>query len=657
MLNLTVPVSFNNSLSTNFQKRRADFRKKKMSVIVTLTFRELSEKMRQRVADGSVSSSSLPNLESALRAFLASNCLSEDCVVGSILRVSLYRNINKHVELLKEEGRTAAYIANRKSLLGKWASLVNQLDRSDALARQSHTPFQLALQDIIKQANTNPTQLAKALHISKSVFHRWMEGTQPRQSALPALRRIESFFAMQPNALVSLAFERNYFKPSDTTTATAIPYRDRLSVFSKDHYCLKNISEQLSKEWDALLEHKTEKLPLLKRHAKGVWIATDYVAKGKTARNQHLFYKNKYVPTSSVLWTFVVSYLGWMCRDTESGGAGVSIDDVQTLAWLTHKPMIHRFLTWKIERADDKIHNGILDVVKTVKALTHPDHGYLTQMPSLNAHLPEHAQHESWKEACQDAFEWCADMKRNFTSGGIELSRDPMQPIKHILELEKPLEAIGDMTARMLACKPVTGGIEEAIWARDILLIRLMTSNPLRAKNLKLLTYKSDNTGNLYRKVDGSWNIRIDKKAFKNLKGAAGDQDYDVPVTPNVWPSIEQYLNVYRPMLPDADKVSFVFLSSVTEKQDGYIGPWVSLNRRVFFLTKRYLWDCPGIGSHGIRYIVGTAILKKNPEAWGLAAAALHDRRETVEAHYAHLRGRDKVAHVYESLIDSYARI
>ena len=119
------------------------------------------------------------------------------------------------------------------------------------------------------------------------------------------------------------------------------------------------------------------------------------------------------------------------------------------------------------------------------------------------------------------------------------------------------------MTARMVACKPVTGGVDEAIWARDLLLIRLITSNPLRAKNLKLLTYKPDNTGNLYKKDDGSWNIWIDKKAFKNVKGAAGDQDYDIPVTANVWPIIEEYINVYRPMLPDADKVSFVFLSSV----------------------------------------------------------------------------------------------
>jgi len=657
MINLTVPVSLNYSRSTHVQIRRADKRKKKMSAITTLTYAELSEKMQQRVADGVVSAAALPNLKSALNAFLKQNGLSENSVIGSTLRASYYRSLSKHVEHLKSEGRSASYIANRKTLLRKWSSLVNQLDHLDAVSKNAFTPFQLALQDILAQAKTTPAQLAKTLNITKSTFGNWLKGAQPNQTALPALRRIEVFFAMEPNALVSLAYERNYYKPADEASLQSIPYRERLAVVTKDPYRLKTISEQLAKEWRSLIIHKTEKLPLLKRHSRGAWGTTEYITQGKVDRNQHLFVKDKYVPTGSIVWESLVTYLGWMCRDAECGGAGFSVDDVQTLAWLTHKSLGHRYLAWKIERSGDRIHSGILDFLKQVKALTHPAHGYLTQMPALNAHLPEHSRHENWKEACREVFEWSVETARTLNGGGIEQSREPMQPILHILELPAPLEAIGDMTARMAASRPVTGGVEEAIWARDLLLMRLMTSNPLRAKNLKLLTYKPDNTGNLYKKADGSWNIWIDKKAFKNQKGAAADKDYDVAVTPNVWPMIEQYLHVYRPMLPDADKVPFVFLSSMTEKAEGHIGAWKSLNRRVFYLTKRFLWDCPGIGSHGLRYIVGTAILKKNPNAWGLAAAALHDKEETVKAHYAHLRGRDKVGYAQESLKEYYARI
>ncbi len=122
-----------------------------------------------------------------------------------------------------------------------------------------------------------------------------------------------------------------------------------------------------------------------------------------------------------------------MCRSEDVGGAGLSVDEVQSLAWLTHKPMIHRFLAWKIERAEGNVHNGALDFVKQVKALTHPNHGYLTQMPSLNAHLPEHARHENWSAACQAAFEWSAEMNRSLSEGGVEKSREPMLPINTFL--------------------------------------------------------------------------------------------------------------------------------------------------------------------------------------------------------------------------------
>lgn len=656
MLNLTIPATLNYSRSEQIKKKRADKRKKAMSAI-TLTFHELSDKMKQLAAERAFSPASLANLESALKAFLKANSLTENSVVGSFMRASYYRNLSAHVEILKAEKRSSQYIANRKNLLGKWASLVKHIDLQDAVVNNTYTPFQLALKDIVAQANITQGELAKALNITKSTLQGWMRGVQPRQTAVPQLRRIESFFAMAPDALVSLAFERNFYKVTEEGTSEKIPFRKRMSEFTKDPYQLKSLSPQLAQEWHGLLVHKTEKLHLLKRYSRGAWVTTEFFTKGLVESNQHLFIKGKFVPTAGIVWITVSSYLGWLCRDAERDGAGISTDEAQTLAWMTNKAMVHRYLAWKIERSDDKIHNGILDFLNQVKAFSHPVHGYLTQMPSLNEHLPEYARHENWKEACQEVFLWANEMKRNLANGGIEKSREPMLPIKHILELPDPLAAIGDMTARMRASKPVTGGIDEAIWARDLLLIRLMASNPLRAKNLKLLTYKADNSGNLYKKPDGSWNIRIDKKAFKNQKGAAGEEEYDVPVTANVWPAIEEYLQVFRPMLPDADRVSCVFLSSLSEKPKGYIGSWVSLNRRVFYLTKRYLWGCPGIGSHGFRYIIGTSILKKNPDAWGLAAAALHDKEETVRKHYAHLRMRDKVAHAHASLASAYERI
>lgn len=655
--NLLIPVALNNSQRRPIQAVRACTRRKCMSADSTLTFRQLSEKMDQRATNGEVPSTSLPNLKSALRAFLAGFGVPEESIIGSLLRRSFYRNLRIHVEKLQAEGREKGYIANRKSLMGKWCSLVTHLDRIAAATSNCASPFQSALNDLLMQSQTSVTGLARAAGISKATLGGWVRGTLPSPRAVPSLKRLERFFALEPNTLATLAYERQYFRPAEQVPPPAIEYRRRLSDATKDVYRLKLISNTLTQEWKNFVEHKTEKLPELRRHSRGVWVTTDLITEGQTERNWYCFIKGKYVPTASIVWGYVTSFLGWLTRSREKGGAGIASEEVQTLAWFSNKRMVHRYMKWMIARADDKVHGGVLDFAKLVAALNHPEHGYLTQMPEFQLMLAEHDGPASWREACREAYTWAAEMKKNLREAGLEHSREPMAPIKSVLELDDPLEAVSDMVARMKSCRPVTGGIDEAIWARDLLLIKLMASNPLRAKNMKLLTYTADNTGNLYRRPDGCWYIRIDKRAFKNAKGAAKNRDYDMPVNRVVAVDIERYLNVYRPMLPDAEKVTFVFLSSMEEKSEGYVGTWKNLNRRIFFITRRYLWDCPGIGAHGFRYIIGTATLKKAPGAWDAAAAVLHDEVETVKAHYAHLRSSDGGVFVHAVLEAAYARM
>ncbi|MGF6379817.1 transcriptional regulator with XRE-family HTH domain [Paraburkholderia atlantica] len=628
-----------------------------MSAVSTLNFRELSEEMNLRVANGEVAASALPNLKSALRAFLTSFGVTEDSPVGSILRRAYYRNLRLHVGRLQAEGREKSYIANRKSLMGKWCSLVTHLDRVAAATANSMTPFQSMLHELLNQSQTTIAGLARAVGISKSTLGGWVRGTLPNPRAIPSLKRLERFFAMDPDALVALAFERKSFKPVASGPAVNIQYRERLGRITKDAFRLKQVSDSLAQEWSEFVVHKTEKLPDLRRYSRGVWVATDLVTEAETAKNWYCYTKGKYVPTAHITWGHVASFLGWLSRARELGGAGLACCEVQTLAWFSNKQMSRRYMKWLIARAEDKVHNGVLDFAKFVAALNHPQHGYLTQMPELQERLPEAHRPAVWREACEEAYAWASEMKKNLAVAGIEHSREPMAPIKSVLELDDPLEAVADMTTRMKSCRPTTGGLDEAVWARDLLLIKLMASNPLRAKNMKLLTYRADNSGNLYRRPDGSWFIRIEKRAFKNAKGAAKTRDYDMPVNRVVWSDIERYLNTYRPMLPDADKVDYVFLSSSDEKPQGYVGTWKSLNRRIFYLTRRYLWNCPGIGSHGFRYIIGTATLKKAPGAWDAAAAVLHDEVETVKAHYAHLRSSDGGNYVHRLLDSAFARM
>lgn len=654
MDNFLVPANLNSSKRPFTAASRTLKTKNYMSANAALTFRELTGAMRARVSTGEVPASILPNLESAFRAFLRGMNLTEEQAVGSAFRASYYRNLRAHTEALREEGRHTSYIANRKSLLGKWCSLVTQLDEIAAAATNSPTPLQTVLNDLLERSQTTVAELSRAAGLSKSTLGHWLKGTRPNERARPSLHRLERFFALEVGSLQRLARSTKRHAQAQTIPTPAIAYRERLSQRTQDTYRLKEVSPALKKEWMDFVVHKTDDFPVLHRYARGFWIATDLHAESNTERKWFCFIKGKFVPTASIVWAHASSYLGWLARPTSEDGGGMTLEEVQTIAWFSDKIRIHRFVRWLTERSDDKVHRGILTFVAFVAALNHPDHGYLTQCPELHQSLPATQRPATWKDACREAFNWAIAAKKGMAKRGTVNSRVPTEPIKRILELPNPMEAVADMIARMKSSRPDTGGIEEAIWARDILLIKLMASNPLRAKNLKILTYLPDNSGNLYRKSDGSWHIRIDRRAFKNADGAARDRNYDMPVAQSVWGDIERYLSAFRLMLPGSSAVDYVFLSS---KPSAKAGPWSTLNKRVFYLTRTYLWGSAGIGSHGFRYIAPTAILKQAPGAWDAAAAVLHDEVDTVKAHYAHLRSSDSGAYVHALLGSAFSRM
>lgn len=657
MNNLLIPVSLNSSQREVNRVSRAGKRKSRMSAISSMTFLQLIDEMERQVSSGQITAAVFANLKSALRSYLRNLGLSEQTMVGSHLRRSVYRNIRQHIESLKAEGRDAAYIANRKSLMAKWSSLVAQMDRRDAEAHKRKTPLQAALEDVLTKASMRPGTLAREAGIPKASLRRWLQGGSVQQRAMPSLHRLERFFALEPGFLVNLAAVDKTSGSSGQPEVKPIAYRLRLGLASQDPYLLKEISPALKREWLDFLAHKTDKVPLLERQSRGKWTATKYATRKASDSNWFCTVDGLHVSTASVVWTQVTSYLGWLCRPSSNGGAGYSPEDVQTLAWLADKALIRRYMHWTIRRADGKAHNGVVNIAKLVASLTHPVHGYLKQLPHLSQSLPEEKRPADWLTHCSATFAWARSTHNTFMDEGIEFSREPTEAIEHILALPNPLEAVADMVVRMRSNRPFTGGIEEAIWSRDMVLVKLLSSNPLRAKNLKLLTYRADNTGELYRMSSGGWAIRIPREAFKNAKGAAKNRDYDMPVDANVWGDIEEYLKTYRPMLPDAEKTDLFFLSSNDDEQEHDFGVWHSLNRRVFTLTRRYLWNCQGIASHAFRHILATSILKMQPEEWETAAQILHDEVETVKKNYAHLKCSDGAARMSKILGSTFARM
>jgi hypothetical protein len=593
--------------------------------------------------DLKVSASSLPNMRSALDAFVTEQGFTDSTVIGSALRASFYKCRDKHLEALRAQGQRGDYVSNRKSLLGKWRAAVLELDRRSAAARSELSPFQSALTELLAERGTIKGT-ARASGISTQTLRRWLSGTVPKARSLHWVTAIERLYALPPGTLWDLLPAR-VRAASDATssgeTAPAIEFRERLKTRTNHPYALHEPSDSLRAEWKELLAYKVaygqyrrwQEGKVLQRQSSGRWNTTTKFVRPETPGNWYAFHHGSYVPTAGINWNFISQYLGWLCLSPTEGGLGLAQDRVDTLGHLANGEYVERFIQWRIDCSAGLIHGGVTSFLKIVRSLLHPETGYLTQSWSVFGAKLSVPSEDLWRQLCLDTYEAVRAKARDY--GEVEVkSREPFAPIKSMLDLANPLDGVADAVKRMDAQRPSTAGIAEALWARDRLLLKLCASNPLRKKNLQLLTYAADGTGHLRKDGDG-WRICIDKSEFKNAKGAAKHRPYRMPVRKEVWSDIERYLTVYRPMLAD-DNNSFVFVGSASRT-----GPWKSLARHFFTITKRYFVRCPGSGPQCMRHIVATSILKTRPNDWSTAAWALHDLEETVRKNYAHLRSDD----------------
>lgn len=620
-----------------------------------LTFSQLKQLLKQRIETGSnIAPSSAPNLASALKAFLAEREISEENPVGSILRASYYKNLQAHIQTLKSQGRTPEYIANRKSLLAIWRKSVIDHDRYCAHTLQQATPFQRAVLDIFESGVTKKG-LARATRIPLATLNRWCAGNIPNARSIHHVGHLERFLGLQSGQLSDLLPVS--ILPVRQEPARPIQYRERMKKYRESPYAVTQPTEKIRVEWQDLLQYKVSELECddangeaLKRSTGGRWSSSTTSGSAPRPSNWAQWHKGRHVATAGVAWNHCAQFFGWLMLAPQDGGGGLSEEAAQTLGHLANRQHLRDFVDWKCQRAGGTAHQGILSFLRFASSLCNPTTGYLTQRWRAFS-LGTEATEEAWRAKCKRTFDSIAKLRAEL-SDEVRPSRQPTEPIQHILALSNPLDAIAEMVIRMQAARPVTGGIREAVWARDILLIKLTTSNPLRDKNLRTLKYSADNTGHLRQDEDGSWYIHVPRRELKNHNGEARERDYRMAVHKDVWPDIERYLKQYRPILCKTDS-QVLFL---TERRGG---PFTedAMAGRFQVLTRKYLHGCPGVGPHAFRYIVATSILKANPNDWVAASWALHDREETVRKHYAHLAKNDAAQWMSKSMDGPFSRM
>lgn len=606
-----------------------------------LTYQLLLDIQARDVQIKGLNQQTAANRATALRAFLRANHLSPQDVVGDEMRVKHADALTKYARSLEKAGTSARNITNSVSAIRPWKESVLQHDTVAALDAGKSTPFQLALKSSMEGIPV--ARVAREAKIPKYMLWGWIIGKVPRASSDRYLWRLESYLGLERNSLLKLSGIKPIgYKPSLGGEPEPLAYNQKLTILTKEHYFFKpEKTSPLRGQWEEFLHYKTATIPTLKRTRRGKWRFSPCPLTADSASTWWAFLAGREIASARMSWSNVARYLGWLMLPVEQGGRGLERDQLDTLAWLAVPDYIEEHLDWHRLRIGAR-NRGATQFLAFVTTLVRPVHGYLRQLPDMQQTLPQQFQDESWEVICDRQFELVQNLTYAYKDE-TEVTRDSFAPIRHIIHLPQPMEAIADMVHRMRADRPVAQPRREPIWARDMLLIRLLISNPLRLRSLAHLTWRADNSGELYQRPDRSWWIRIPKRKFKNTAGAAGDRDYDSQVHPSARQIIEQYLFVYRPKLL-REPSDLVFLAGPS-RQKGHESrghePWGDLSKRVYALTARYLPRCAGTGAHAFRHIVATSILKADGGDFKTAALVLNDRPYTVERHYAGLRSND----------------
>lgn len=608
-----------------------------LSMSTPFTYQVLLDHQTREVQLERRNAQTAANRATALRAFLRANCLSLDDVVGDEMRVKHLIALARYTKAQEKAGTSARNISNSVSAVRYFKEKVRQHDTLVAIEVGKATPFQTALKSVL--GDLPVARVAREAGIPKDMLWGWIRGKIPRVGNGRYLWRLESYLGVERDGLLKLSGMKPIAGwPSLGGTPEPISYNARLAALTKFHYYFKPLADSpLRTQWEEFLRYKTATVPALKRTRRGRWRFSPCPLMQRNDSSWWAFLDGREIASARMGWANVARYLGWLALPQADGGKELQDELLHTLAWLVVPDFIESHLDWHRHRIGAR-NRGATQFLAFVTTLVRPVHGYLRQRPEMQESLPIEYRAEPWEVMCDRQFDLLQHLAHAYKDD-TEVTRDSFAPIRHIIHLQQPMEAMADMIRRMKADRPVGQPRRELTWSRDLFLIMLLVSNPLRVRSLAHLTWRADNTGELYQRPDNSWWIRISRRKFKNTAGAAGDRDYDSQIHPKVWPVLERYLFIHRPKMlrEPSDLVLLAGMShGIVEHR-----PWAELSGRVSYLTAKYLPRCVGVGAHAFRHIVATSILKADGGDFKTAALVLNDRPVTVEKHYAGLRSND----------------
>lgn len=387
------------------------------------------------------------------------------------------------------------------------------------------------------------------------------------------------------------------------------------------------------------------------------------------------------VPTSDVTVDILKSFMGYCALPVDNPdpylrGAGIE-QEALSLALLADKGLVEGYLSFKrlrsglrlrpINDTDDvqslpaymisadgksvfydkggKYNRGSILALITISGLLRPKTGYLYQHPEFAQKLGPRMTAATWHRQCQvtrarviKLLKDIRRMKKKNDLNNFDFGRDPKELIQWILDLKRPLAVLQQMLKDMIEdlLPHYAPEVERARQFRDIVLVGLLSSNPLRIYMFSIMKFGQ----NLFRDGEGAWWLKFNKGAFKNRTSLKSN--YLVRVAPELWPLLDRYQKEFHPILAGPAGSNYVFVAGgggQHSKRKGAALCEDSLSDLVRDLTELYIPGALGFRPHAFRHIIATDIIKKDPRlGFYVAARALHDKLETVEEEYIHLK-------------------
>lgn len=573
------------------------------------------------------------NHTSALTQYATVLGRSDACQCARDFVEHLESNLTLFQEGLKAKGVSSASIANKVSYIRAIKSTVNTMLTGISQGRS----FADALRVLFKDGELSVYHECNKIGVAARTVLDWMNGAIPRRPREVA--KLEQYFNLAPKALTGMI-------DFGVTRSNPVPLKSReiQQRLKEDVYRYKIVSNRIRHEWAGLLNFYTAPYLLGKMQRNSTWRVKPVEQIGSPRLICWASTTPTGIcPTGQIAWGYVSSYLGYLILDKARGGAGMS-GELLSLALLSDSSLVLGYTEFRRNRSGvytESINKTLVFII----ALLREETGYLRQKSEFRTCLPIPVDEKDWDTWCETNRNVLDGVYRDLKKGQhIKRVRDPKEPIAAILAEEHPIHTLIKMTEAMSRRFILDQCITmRATSKRDLLLVKMLISNPLRVHHFAIMTYRPDNTGNLYQDSYGAWRLRFNPSDFKNQKGAAS-KEYDVTLSPWLYDDIVEYLTVHRPLMRFAHESEYVFLQNSKQGKRRY---WetIMISTRILRITRAFIPDCPGFGAHAFRHIVATDFIKNNPNGYQVAANILHDKLETVLREYAHVKVADGFAH------------